>query len=116
MDLIELETRAKAGENFPEGITWEEKELFRDFRCLYFMLRSGLCTVGEARAEKAEMLEAYEKRKEFREWMIDATERAAAIDGIINKYGSQADMPHKTWVYLFELFEKCLLPERKSKT
>lgn len=111
MDLIELETRAKHGQDYPPDLTWEEKELYRDFRCLYFMLKAKMCTVEEAKTEKAEILKQYEGRKKFRDWVNDSTDRMAAICGIIKRWDDPDKMPRKTWKYVMELFENCLLPK-----
>ena len=108
MDLTELETKAKNGEDFPKGISYEEHELFANFRVLYFLLRNKQVTVEEARQEKALYLAEYKVRRQMVEQFKADIECKAIIQDIINRYGGIKDVPPRTLEYLLQVLDGCL--------
>lgn len=108
MDLIELETRAKNGEDYPKGLNFEERELFANFRVLYFLLRNGQVSKENARMEKALYLQEYKIRTNIINQYNEDLQRKTAIHDILNKYGGVRNVPPDVLEQLFKMLDNCL--------
>ncbi|MBR1740017.1 MAG: hypothetical protein IJ737_06980 [Ruminococcus sp.] len=114
MDLKELETRAKNGEDFPRGLTYAEHTLFGNFRVLYFLLRNKQCSVEDAKKEKQLYLKEYRLMTKLMAQMEDEYEKKRVVYDIINQYGGKEKLPPKVLEKLFRLLDDCLYIDREA--
>lgn len=114
MDLIELETRASKGEDYPKGLTFEERELFQNFRVLYFLLRNKQVSSEEAKKEKQLYLMEYKVRKSMCYQYEDDLERKRAIHDIINRYGGYDKIPPTVMEHLLRLLDQCIYINKET--
>ena len=115
MDLIELESRASKGEDYPKGLTFEERELFENFRVLYFLLHNKQVSPEEAKKEKQLYLMEYNIRKSMVNQYREDIERKAAIYDIINRYGGYDKVPSWVMDKLISLLDNCLYVDKGTE-
>lgn len=116
MDLIELETRASKGEDYPKGLTFEERELFENFRVLYFLLHNKQVSPEEAKKEKQLYLMEYKIRKSMVNQYREDIERKAAINDIVNRYGGYDKVPANVMDKLINLLDNCLYIDKSTNS